>query len=188
MKKYFYTCIILLTWNISFCQSIKFDYDLAGNRIKRYSESSAVDLTVSLVRPMASNFVYGQTMEGVLRIYNLRPGQTTGVVTVFLELGVGFELTIDPLAAVSAGLTVANSQWEIVDFGGGSFQMNSKPGIVIPANFFVNLGYKVKAVGNISSIGIITADILNQTGGAVPELGDDNNQNNSASKGFSIVF
>lgn len=147
-----------------------------------------VDFTPQLIRPISTAFTIGQSSEGVLRLTNLKPNPSTGTVLVFLELGEGFELTVDPAATLSASIAVTNSQWNITDFGGGSFQFESKPGTIVAATGQVNLGYKVKATGTVTTTGAITATIINQTGGASPETGDDNDNNNIATKLLSIIF
>ncbi|MBE9461417.1 hypothetical protein ACFP1I_01455 [Dyadobacter subterraneus] len=153
-----------------------------------FASVGTIDLTPQLIRPIGTSFTVGQTSEGVLRLTNLKPNPSTGVVSVFLELGDGFELTVDPAATTSASIAVTNSQWTITDFGGGSFQFESKPGTIVAASGQVNLGYKIKATGAVTATGIITATIINQTGGAVPVTGDDNDNNNVAVKILSITL
>ncbi|GLU56947.1 hypothetical protein [Dyadobacter frigoris] len=147
-----------------------------------------IDLTPTLPRPLVTSFLGGQTSEGVLRLTNLTPNPTTGTVVVFLELGSGFEMTVDPAAVISGGLAVTNAQWTITDFGGGSFEFDSKPGVVIAANSFVNLGYKLKATGPVTTTGIITATIDTKTGSANVATGDSNDNNNIVVKVLGIVL
>ncbi|TDE14426.1 hypothetical protein [Dyadobacter psychrotolerans] len=151
-----------------------------------FASVGTIDLTPTLPRPFVSALTLNQEVEGVLRLSNLKPNPTTGLVTVYLELGSGFLLTSDPAAATSGGLTVTNGQWNITDYG-GTIEYISKPGTIIAAGSTVNLGYKVKATGTISSTGIITATIINQTGGITPQTGDDNDNNNVTVKVFSII-
>lgn len=185
MKKYLCTCIILLTCHLSFGQNIKFDYDLAGNRIKRYS-STAIDLTIGITRPYVSNYTLNQEREGILRIYNLTAFPTTGPVIAYLELGSAFELRSNPTAVTSSGFATTNSEWNLTDYN-GTIEFISKTGTVILANSFVNLAFKVKAVGTVSSSGILTATLINQTGSTVPEQGDTNDNNNVSVKVYSII-
>jgi len=46
MQKLYYILIILLIRHISFAQSVKFDYDNAGNRIRRSHESGQLPVTL----------------------------------------------------------------------------------------------------------------------------------------------
>ncbi|CAG5000590.1 hypothetical protein DYBT9275_02493 [Dyadobacter sp. CECT 9275] len=151
------------------------------------ASTASIDLTPSIIRPISTNAVLNQVSEGVLRLTNLKPNPTTGTVTVFLTMGADFELTVDPAATTSAGIAVTNSQWIITDLTGGAFQFDSKPGTIIAASGAVSLGFKLKATGTITSTGIATATILQQTGGETPQSGDDNDNNNTAVKIMSIV-
>jgi hypothetical protein len=186
-KIYLFFFPFCLTGLLSQAQNVVFDYDAAGNRIKRRLASPTIDLTPTLPRPIATNFTINQSTEGVLRLTNLKANPTTGVITAFIELGAGFELSVDPAATTSASISVTNAQWTITNMGGGSFQFDSKPGTVIAASGLVNLGYKVKATGAVTTTGIITATIQIQTGGSVPDQGDDNDGNNVAVKILSII-
>lgn len=153
-----------------------------------FAALGTIDLTPTLPRPLVTSFLGGQTSEGVLRLTNLTPNPTTGTVVVFLELGSGFEMTVDPAAVTSGGLAVTNAQWTITDFGGGSFEFSSKPGVVIAANSFVNLGYKLKATGTVTTTGIITATIDTKTGSTNVATGDSNDNNNIVVKVLGIVL
>lgn len=151
-----------------------------------FASVGSIDLTPTLPRPFASALQLNQVTEGVLRLSNLKPNPTTGLVTVYLELGTGFVLSADPAATTSGGLAVTNAQWDITDYD-GAIGYVSKPGIVIAAGAVVNLAYKVKATGIISTTGTVTASIINQTGGATPQAGDDNDNNNVTVKVFTII-
>jgi len=149
---------------------------------------ATIDLTPTLPRPLFTSFLGGATSEGVLRLTNLTPNPTTGAVVVFLELGPGFEMTIDPAATTSGGLAVTNAQWTITDLGGGSFEIVSKSGVIIAANSFVNLGYKLKATGAVTTTGTITATIDTKTGSTNPATGDSNDNNNIVVKVLTVVL
>jgi hypothetical protein len=147
------------------------------------------DLYAEVLYPPAS-FYTGLVREGYVTIANAAPYPTTGTIVFrisklqtfnFELLGSTTSVFVDGVGTV----LVDNTNWTISS-SLLYYTLTSKPGVVIPANGSVDIGYKLTATSGANTTGIMTVTIFDGTGGSTPTNGDSVDGNNQAVKLFFI--
>jgi len=144
------------------------------------------DLQPTIPEPISSSFVASQTKNGYVQVTNGTANPTTGVVTFRISKPANFTLAIPPTMTLSGATSVNNTDWTITDSGFGYYNIVSTLPVAIPANSNIKIGYTLTAGVTINTSGIMTATVLDDTGGASPGAGDSDNTNNQSITVFSI--
>jgi len=141
--------------------------------------SALPDLTPSIFND-GTTLIQQTTRDNVIRIFNIGQGATTApVIFTIPKMLPAFQITINPnetFMDVFGGTTVNNAEWTIVEQE-SRYVLTSKPGVVIPAGGYKDIGVKVKAVGIKNSTGNLSVQIVFGTGGG--ETPYNNNTDNN---------
>jgi HYR domain len=121
---------------------------------------------------------------GYLGISNISPNPSSGTVSFNVFAPINFNLNIGASTTSVGGVAVDNSDFNIVFYPGQGYAISTKPGVIIPANSMMKVGYTVSATGNVNTAGQMSILLLNGTGGS---SGDDNNSNNRGIINYSII-
>ena len=139
------------------------------------------DLTPAILND-GTNLAPGQSRDNVIRIFNIGNGPTTAPIVfqvapmdpnLFLRIFNPTATTMD----YAGGTPIMNSDWTLVVLPSGAYRFTSKPGIVIPAGGYKDLGLTIKATGTTISSGNLSVLILFGTGGG--ETPFNNNRDNN---------
>ncbi|CAN5341859.1 hypothetical protein BH09BAC4_BH09BAC4_34380 [soil metagenome] len=109
MKKYYAFLALFLLAQFSLAQAT-FEYDAAGNRVKR-NVTVAPDL--SPIMYVLPSIIYGtQPLSVVIKVFEIVPVPTPGVVTVYLTKNTStITLNLNPSTTFVNGIPVQNGQW-----------------------------------------------------------------------------
>ena len=176
-----------------FTGPVDFPYTTCDNGVPQACAMATLHILVRPVSPLpdltpsifndGTTLTQNTTRDNVIRIFNIGTGATTApIIFTIPKMLPAFEITIDPNATmmdVFGGLPVTNSQWTIVEQA-SRYVFTSKPGVVIPAGSFNDIGLKVKAVGIVNSTGNLSIQIVFGTGGGETPF-NNNSDNNTYS-------
>ena len=141
--------------------------------------SALPDLTPSIFNN-GTTLDSSTSRDNVIRIFNIGAGPTTApIIFTIPKMLPAFEISINPNETstdVFGGTPVTNSQWTIVEQP-TRYVFTSKPGVVIPAGGFNDIGIHVKAVSIKNSTGNLSIQIVFGTGGG--ETPYNNNADNN---------
>ncbi len=150
----------------------------------------APDLTPSIASG-STLLLPSATKTGYLQVFNSPntpvTNHTSGIVAFEVYNPSNFTLSIAPGTTTIGATTVNNSQFDIVYYAGIGYAIQTKPGVVIPANGSLKVGYTITSIGSVNNQGQFIVNIVNQTGGIVTAVGDNNDGNNNALKTFKII-
>ncbi len=140
------------------------------------------DLTPSIFNDGTTLIRY-TTRDNVLRIFNIGNGATTApVIFTVPKMLPAFLITVNPneiFMNVFGGTNVSNADWTIVEEA-NRFVFTSKPGVVILAGGFKDIGLKIQAIGIKNSTGNLFIQIVFGTGGGETPF-NNNSDNNTYS-------
>lgn len=110
MRLYLLIAFVLLV-NPIMAQTVVFDYDNAGNRIKRY-QSTAPNLSPSIL--IAPAIIEGPTNINVfVNVYEFNDVPTSGLIQIYILKDPLYTLSFNPNATVLAGENVSNASWTL---------------------------------------------------------------------------
>lgn len=137
------------------------------------------DLTPSIFNDGTTLF-QESTRDNVIRIFNIGQGSTTApVIFTIPKMTPAYNITINPnetFEDVFGGMQVRNADWTIVEQA-TRYVLTSKPGVVIPAGGYADIGVKVTAIGIKNSTGNLSVQIVFGCGGG--ETPYNNNADNN---------
>jgi hypothetical protein len=140
------------------------------------------DLTPSIFND-GTTLVQNTTRDNVIRIFNIGTGPTKApVIFTIPKMQPAFIITINPAETsmdVFGGITLSNADWTIVEQA-SRYVITSKPGIIIAAGGFADLGVKVKAAGIRTSTANLSVQVVFGTGGGETPI-NNNSDNNTYS-------
>jgi hypothetical protein len=137
-----------------------------------------VDLAASIPRPTNTSFNFGVPKEGFVQFTNGGGSGTYGNLIFRISKVSNFDLSVPATMTTAAGSNVNNSSWTIAE--GGAFWTISSTTNVINAGANTRIGFILTPSGNAGSFGLMTATVINGTGG------DINLDNNKTHKQFII--
>lgn len=172
MKKIYLFLFFITICHFSIGQNVTYEYDDAGNRIKRIS---LPDLTPSILND-GTSILQGGIRDNVIIITNLG-AKTTAPITVNIpKMLPNFNIIIPPSASsmdVFGGYPVENIKWDIVEQA-TRYVLTSKAGIVIPTLGTLAIGIQISAVGIPQSSGNFTVRVVfGSGGGETPTTNND---------------
>ena len=145
------------------------------------------DLTSSIRRPLSSNFSPGQSQEGYIQVDNVQPNATTGISELRVFVPNNYTLSIGSGTTMSAGSAVSNPNLDItLAFSGTFYTVKTKPGVLVNGLANFRIGFVLTASGGVGTNGLMTVNVLNNTGGASIAIGDLNSSNNQTISIFTI--
>jgi hypothetical protein len=151
----------------------------------------APDLTPNIATNGSSLMLPGQTRTGYLELYNIADGtginHTSGLVAIEVYNPSNFTLNIGASTTTVGATTVQNNSFDIVYYAGFGYTIQTKPGVTILAGTSLKIGYTVTTSSPVNNQGNLLINIINQTGGVITAVGDNNDANNQANKLFKIV-
>jgi HYR domain len=151
----------------------------------------APDLTPNIANNGSLFLAPTNTKTGILEIFNSPnvPGTnaTSGMVSFDVFSPSNFTLNIANATTTIGSTAVQNSQFDIVYYAGIGYAIQTKPGVVIPANTSLKVGYTITATAGANNQGQFIVNIANQTGGIITAVGDNNDTNNNTLKTFKII-
>jgi HYR domain len=150
----------------------------------------APDLTPSIASG-STLLLPAATKTGYLQVFNspnlANNNNTSGIVEFEVYNPSNFTLSIAPGTSTVGSTAVDNNQFDIVYYPGVGYAVQTKPGVVIPANGSLKVGYTITSSGSANNQGQLIVNISNQTGGIITAVGDSNDGNNNALKTFKII-
>jgi HYR domain len=150
----------------------------------------APDLTPSIASG-STLLLPAATKTGYLQVFNSpnlsNNNNTSGIVEFEVYNPSNFTLSIAPSTSTVGSTAVDNNQFDIVYYPGVGYAIQTKPGVVIPANGSLKVGYTITSSGSANNQGQLIVNISNQTGGIITAVGDSNDGNNNALKTFKII-
>lgn len=173
MKKLLFVFPFILLSGISFSQAISFNYDLAGNRVKR---KSACDLTVTmdidglLFSPNAKR-------DFVVNLYEVNSVETTGPITLRISKAPIFTITYPLVSGTSnvfGGSPHNNSDWAFSE-NANFITMTSKAGFILPSAGHSVIGFTIAR-----NAGTLAGVEQNLTSVVVAGSGDEANSANNS--------
>jgi len=140
------------------------------------------DLTPSIFND-GTTLNQNTSRDNVIRIFNIGAGPTTGTIIFTVpKMLPAYQLTVNANETqmnVFGGTTVKNNDWTIVEEA-SRYVFTSKPGVVIAAGGFKDVGIKNQAVGIKNSTGNLSVQIVFGTGGGETPF-NNNTDNNTYS-------
>ena len=140
------------------------------------------DLTPSIFND-GTTVIQNTTRDNVIRIFNIGAGPTSGsIIFTIPKMEPAFSLTVNPNETtmnVFGGTDVHNADWTITEQA-SRFVFTSKPGIVIPAGGFSDIGLKSTPISIKNSTGNLSVQIVFGTGGGETPF-NNNTDNNTYS-------
>jgi|GEM_PF-5851730 len=137
------------------------------------------DLTPAIFND-GTTVIQNTTRDNVIRIFNIGAGPTSApVIFTIPKMEPAFLITINPNETsmnVFGGTEVSNADWIITEQP-SRYVFTSKPGIVIPAGGYKDIGLKVTPISIKNSTGNLSVQIVFGTGGG--ETPYNNNTDNN---------
>jgi hypothetical protein len=173
MLKYFIFIAGILLFADNVHAQVSYEYDLAGNRIKRLAGpdlSPTHDID-------ASDFPAGSERDFVVNLYEVNNVVTTGVIRFRVSKLSSFTITYPVTSGISnvfGGTANQNGNWDFTE-NSGFITATSKSGIKIPAGGMTSVGFHIAVNNGVPSGNFqnLTTTILAGSGG---EINTANNQ------------
>ncbi|GLU51199.1 hypothetical protein [Dyadobacter frigoris] len=181
MIRYLFLFFAILIGITSQAQNIVFEYDSAGNRVKRLS---GPDLTPTINLPSANFASNGTTKNFTVGLYEVNSAATSANIQFSIIIPTGYTLgfdqtqtTITPSGA-AASVLVKNAEWTVIGtaLGGRKLTLQANTGIIIPALGNSIIGFTIqRSSAQPGSTAIMTVTIINDPTHQVYDTVDANN-------------
>lgn len=173
MFKYFTFLIGVLLFAGNVHAQVSYEYDLAGNRIKRLM---APDLSPTNDIDDLS-FSIGSSRDFIVNIFEVNNVLTTGVISFRVTKLSAFTITYPAVSGISnvlGGMVNENGNWNFTE-NSGFITVTAKTGVNIPANGQATIGFNIarKTGTPNGTVQNITSTIIGGSGG---EVNTSNNQ------------
>lgn len=164
--------LLFLSGFFTQAQQVWYDYDDAGNRIRRYA---VPDLTPTIDID-GLQFAEGTNLDFVLNVYEINNVTTFGPISLRISKLPSFNITYpktNGTANVFGGIPVENGNWDFSE-NANFISVNAKPGVSIAANGLVSIGFTIGRKPSVAGgvIQNLTAVVVGGSGG---EKKTDNN-------------